>query len=157
MKKLFNFGLYFNDIPFIPKSLMYFHCIWCVFLLIERAESDEVNEMIKKCVDRQLETKFELPLEIVNDKGELELWIRYNGKYDLYQTYNNGHIYHQEWQLSEKITPRTGPNRANCSKFVLLLSYHKIMRVSINFFSVIFHLRRTGTAALILLVKMSLK
>ncbi len=74
--------------------------------------------MIEKCVNEKLATEFELPLDIVNDGGELELWIDYNGKYDLYQTYNNGHIYHQKLRLNEKMSPRVGANRANCSKFV---------------------------------------
>lgn len=91
---------------------MVFRCVRC----------DGNNQIIiQKCVDRKFDTKLELPFEIVNDSGELELWFHYNEKYDLYQTYNNGRIYHQELQLSGKSTPRTGANRANCSKFVFEL------------------------------------
>lgn len=96
---------------------MLFYGIWFVLLFIQCVHCDDSDEaIVTKCLNRKFDTKVELPIEIVNYNGELELWIHYNDKYDLYQTYNNGHIYNYELQLSEKITPRTGGNRANCSK-----------------------------------------
>lgn len=101
--------------------LQNFFCVCYIVLALSHfryARGDGIDEEIKRCVDHKLKTKFDLPLDVVNNEGELELWMYYNKKYDLYQTYNNGHIYHQEFQLDEKITPRTGADRANCSKFV---------------------------------------
>lgn len=85
-------------------------------MYVEYALCDSFEEEVKNCLNRKSETEYELPLEIVNDQGALELWILYNGKYDLYQTYNTGHIYHTELELSEKMTPRIDADRANCTK-----------------------------------------
>lgn len=95
---------------------MFCYGIWSVLLYIQYVACDAFEENVAICLKRKLNSDLELPLEIVNDNGALELWFHYNGKYDLYQTYNTGHIYHTELQLSEKISPRTGADRANCSK-----------------------------------------
>lgn len=73
---------------------------------------------VTDCLNQLSNTNLALPLEVVNNNGEFELWFRYNGKFDLYQTYNTGHIYHTEIQINEKITPRTGAHKADCSKWV---------------------------------------
>lgn len=90
------------------------YAIWLPSLCIQYVSCDAFEDSVQQCLKNVKSLDF--PLEIINDNGALELWFKYNEKYDLYQTYNNGHIYHSELQLSEKVTPRTGADRANCSK-----------------------------------------
>ncbi len=108
--------IFFNNQLF---PFQYLKCIVIWFLLIcihHGTGENTFEDSVQKCVNQKDRTNIVLPLEMVEDKGALELWFYYNGKYDLYLTYNNGHIYHQELQLNEKITPRLGADRANCSK-----------------------------------------
>ncbi|KAJ6649793.1 hypothetical protein Bhyg_05033 [Pseudolycoriella hygida] len=94
-----------------------FYVAWYV-LLFQCVRCDSSDETIRKCINQKVKTELQLPMEIINDEGELEIWIYYNGKYDLYQTYNNGHIYHEDLRLSEQLSPRTGANRANCTNYL---------------------------------------
>lgn len=97
--------------PHLSQKHFLFYGILSTLLYLQYVSCD-----LKNCLNQISNTKLELPVDIVNDNGALELWLRYNGKYDFYQTYNTGKIYHREIQISEKITPRTGADKANCTK-----------------------------------------
>lgn len=88
--------------------------IWLPSLCIEYVSCGTFEDSVQQCLKNVKDLDF--PLEIINENGALELWFKLNEKYDVYQTYNNGQIYHSELQLSDKVTPRIGADRANCSK-----------------------------------------